>query len=106
MDLERYAKFKRGPGVATRKLKDKKLRGQLQYNEQLSKQAAVQAAKADEWLLPSEAGALETEGMERSYRLSQVLWAHHLNMHDVHHASVACTTADHEIHVAVMEKDV
>ena len=56
-------------------MKDKKLKGQLQHNEALSKQAAQQAAKAEEWLLPSEAGALETEGMERSYRLSQVLLA-------------------------------
>ena len=72
----RLAKFQRGPGVETRKLKDKKLKGQLQYTEALSTKAALQAAKAEEWLLPSEVGALETEGMEKSYRLSQVIPEH------------------------------
>ncbi|KAK9803205.1 hypothetical protein WJX73_003153 [Symbiochloris irregularis] len=70
-DAGRLAKFQRGPGVATRKIRDKKLQGQLHHTEQLSKDAAAQAARVDEWLLPSEAGLLETEGMERSYRLSQ-----------------------------------
>ena len=73
VDPLRLAKFTRGPSVATRKVKDKKLKGQLQHTEGLSKAAALQAAKAEEWLLPNAAGALETEGMERSYRLSQVL---------------------------------
>ena len=72
MDPVRLAKFKRGPAVATKKLADKKLRAQLQYSDKLVKDAAVSAAKVDEWLLPEEAGGIETEGMERTYHYSQV----------------------------------
>lgn len=71
IDPKRLAKYQRGAAVATRKLTDRKLKGKLQHNEQLVQQAAQQAAKAEEWLLPSEPGTLETEGTERSYRLSQ-----------------------------------
>ena len=38
----------------------------------MSSEAAVAAAKTDEWLLPAEAGTLEAEGMERTWRFSQV----------------------------------
>jgi hypothetical protein len=67
------AKFKRGPAIATRAISDKKLKGQLQYSEKLAAEAAYRAAKAEEWLLPEEAGALEPEGLEQTWRFSQVL---------------------------------
>ena len=44
----------------------------MQHAERLSTEAAVAAAKTDEWLLPAEAGTLEAEGMERTWRFSQV----------------------------------
>lgn len=44
----------------------------MQHAERLSSEAAVAAAKTDEWLLPAEAGTLEAEGMERTWRFSQV----------------------------------
>lgn len=71
------AKFKRGQAVPTRGLADKKLKGQLRYSEKLAAEAAYKAAKAEEWLLPEEAGTLEPEGLERTWRFSQVrsLWA-------------------------------
>ena len=68
----RRAKFIRGEPVATRKLQDKKLRGQLRHSEALAKQAVEAAAKTDAWLLPAEGGELEAEGMERTWRFSQV----------------------------------
>ncbi len=67
------AKFKRGAAVATRAIADKKLKGQLRHSEKLAAEAAYKAAKAEQWLLPEEAGTLEAEGLERTWRFSQVL---------------------------------
>lgn len=50
---------------------DKKLKGKMRHTERLNSEAAVAAAKTDEWLLPAEAGTLEAEGMERTWRFSQ-----------------------------------
>jgi len=66
------AKFRRGEPVATRTIPDKKLKGQLRHSEKLAAEAAYKAAKAEEWLLPPEAGILEAEGLERTWRFSQV----------------------------------
>lgn len=44
----------------------------MRHTERLNSEAAVTAAKTDEWLLPAEAGTLEAEGMERTWRFSQV----------------------------------
>ncbi len=65
-------KFSKGAPVATRQISDRKLKGQLRYSEKLAAEAAQKAAKAEEWLLPSEAGGLEAEGLERTWRFSQV----------------------------------
>ena len=70
-EKERRAKFKRGEPIATKQLPDRKLKGKLRYSEKLVGEAAAEAAQADEWLLPSEAGTLEAEGMERTWRFSQ-----------------------------------
>ena len=55
----------------------------MRHTERLSSEAAVAAAKTDEWLLPAEAGTLEAEGMERTWRFSQVdtLYALHSTSH-------------------------
>ena len=66
------AKFKRGAAVATRAIADKKLKGQLRHSEKLAAEAAYNAAKAEQWLLPEEGGTLEAEGLERTWRFSQV----------------------------------
>mmetsp|Transcript_37780 Transcript_37780/g.70924 ORF Transcript_37780/g.70924 Transcript_37780/m.70924 type:complete len:546 (-) Transcript_37780:283-1920(-) len=67
----RVTKFKRGPEIATKRIKDKKLRGQLRHSEKLVEEAAISAAKTEQWLLPEEAGSLQAEGMERTYRFKQ-----------------------------------
>mmetsp|Transcript_20412 Transcript_20412/g.44653 ORF Transcript_20412/g.44653 Transcript_20412/m.44653 type:complete len:546 (-) Transcript_20412:382-2019(-) len=67
----RANQFKRGPDVALKHIKDKKLKGKLRQSEKLVKDAALSAAKAEKWLLPAEAGSLEAEGMERTYRFKQ-----------------------------------
>ena len=53
-------------------INDKKLKGKMRHTERLNSEAAVAAAKTDEWLLPAEAGTLEAEGMEQTWRFSQV----------------------------------
>lgn len=52
-------------------IEDKKLKGKLRYTERLIGEAQASAAAVDEWLLPSEAGGLEAEGMERTWRFKQ-----------------------------------
>ncbi|KAK9822240.1 hypothetical protein WJX81_004686 [Elliptochloris bilobata] len=67
----RAAKFRRGQAVATHAIPDKKLKAKMRYSERLASEAAHMAAKTDEWLLPSEPGALEVEGMERTWQIQQ-----------------------------------
>lgn len=61
----------RPPAPARRQITDKKLQGKLRYSERLVAEAQEAAAKVDEWLLPGEAGELEAEGLERTWRFSQ-----------------------------------
>eukprot|EP00891_Asterochloris_glomerata_P003549 jgi/Astpho2/3549/fgenesh1_pm.00057_%23_8_t len=68
---QKVAKFKRGDGVHTKQIADKKLKGRLQHVERLAQEAAEAAARAEEWLLPAEAGGLEAEGMEQTWRFQQ-----------------------------------
>lgn len=65
------AKFRRGLPIATKKIQDKKLKGKLRYTEKIVKEAQENAAKINEWLLPQEAGSLEAEGMEETWRYNQ-----------------------------------
>lgn len=65
------AKFNRGNAVATKGLKDRKLKGQLRHNERLVEDATKAAAKIDQWLLPEAAGELEAQGMEQTWRFAQ-----------------------------------
>ena len=64
----RLAKFHRGAKPKTAGLTDKKVKGKLKHSERLISDSQYLAAKADEWLLTADAGALEAEGMERTYR--------------------------------------
>lgn len=52
-------------------IEDKKLKGRLKYTEGVVREAQAQAAKVNEWLLPGEAGTLEAEDMERTWRFQQ-----------------------------------
>ena len=43
----------------------------MRYHEELADQAVTDAALHEKWLLPGTAGALQAEGMERTYRFQQ-----------------------------------
>ncbi|KAF8477185.1 WD40-repeat-containing domain protein [Kalaharituber pfeilii] len=63
-------KYGRGEKVNLKVVKDKKLRGNLKKLELRYRDAALQA-KDSELLLQEEAGFIQTEGMERTFKLSQ-----------------------------------
>ncbi|KAG0605876.1 hypothetical protein M758_9G094700 [Ceratodon purpureus] len=52
-------------------IRDKKLKGEIIQREKLFGEAAETATKFQEWLLPSEAGYLEAEGLEDTRHFSQ-----------------------------------
>jgi len=68
MKVEKYS---RGKGADLKALRDKKLKGQLAVKEKLYGQSAKAAAKAEKWLMPSEEGFLEPDGLEKTYRFPQ-----------------------------------
>lgn len=70
MDPE-IKKYLRGKGVSLKNLKDKKLKGKLATKEALYKRSARNAAKVEQWLLPSEGGYLEAEGLEKTSNYKQ-----------------------------------
>lgn len=63
-------KYGRGDAVNVKAVKDRKLRGNLKKLEYKFKDAAMQAKDA-ELLLQEDAGYIETEGMERTFKLTQ-----------------------------------
>ena len=65
-----YSKYGRGDRVAVKSVKDKKLRGNLKALENKYKEFTLQAKDA-EMLLQEERGIIETEGMERTFKLTQ-----------------------------------
>lgn len=64
-------KYLRGEGANLEALQDKKLKGQLVIREELYGKSAKAAAKAEKWLMPSEGGYLEAEGIEKTWRIKQ-----------------------------------
>jgi U3 small nucleolar RNA-associated protein 7 len=64
------AKFQRGEVVPTKRIADHKVRGQVSKSEYLAQEAAIRAAKS-EILQPHEAGFLEAEGMEKTFKFTQ-----------------------------------
>ncbi|OIW01716.1 hypothetical protein TanjilG_05169 [Lupinus angustifolius] len=64
-------KYLRGKVNDLGALKDKKLRTQLTIREELYGKSAKAAAKAEKWLMPSEGGYLEPEGIEKTWRIKQ-----------------------------------
>jgi len=63
-------KYTRGKSVNVKTIKDRKLKSKLEKREKNFKNASEQAARA-EILLAEEAGFLEAEGMEKTYKFSQ-----------------------------------
>ncbi|KAL6899113.1 hypothetical protein ACP4OV_005771 [Aristida adscensionis] len=71
-ELEAKAmKYSRGKSTDVNRVKDKKLKGQLAVRENLYGQSAKAAAKAEKWLMPTEEGCLEPDGIEKTYRFQQ-----------------------------------
>ncbi|CAN4124942.1 unnamed protein product [Withania somnifera] len=70
MDMKKK-KYLRGEGANLKELKDKKLQGQLAVKEELYGKSATAAAKAEKWLMPSEGGYLEGDGIEKTWRIKQ-----------------------------------
>ncbi|CAM8937050.1 unnamed protein product [Rhodiola kirilowii] len=68
---QRVKKYLRGDGANLEALKDKKLKTHLAIREELYGKSAKTAAKAEKWLMPSEGGYLETEGIEKTWRVRQ-----------------------------------
>ena len=66
----RLKSYKRGDSLDTSGLDDKKLKGHLKKRQRQSHQAAFKSAMA-EILLPSEAGFLEAEGIEKTFKFKQ-----------------------------------
>uniref|UniRef100_A0A0D6QYN0 BING4 C-terminal domain-containing protein n=1 Tax=Araucaria cunninghamii TaxID=56994 RepID=A0A0D6QYN0_ARACU len=71
IDDPQVKKYLRGEGVQVKRIKDKKLQGQLAKKEALYGRLAKSAAKVEQWLLPSEGGYLEAEGIERTSNFRQ-----------------------------------
>ncbi|KAL9318115.1 hypothetical protein ACSQ67_014632 [Phaseolus vulgaris] len=76
----RMKKYLRGESANLEALKDKKLKGQLAAKEQLYGKSAQAAAKAEKWLMPSEGGYLEAEGLEKTWRIKQETIAHEVDI--------------------------
>jgi U3 small nucleolar RNA-associated protein 7 len=64
------AKYKRGAKTSLKGIVNKKLKRQLVEKEVLFEEAAVTASKVEQWLLPSEGGYLETDGLEDTCHFS------------------------------------
>ncbi|WVY97686.1 hypothetical protein V8G54_029837 [Vigna mungo] len=73
-------KYLRGESANLEVLKDKKLKGQLAVKEKLYGKSAQAAAKAEKWLMPSEGGYLEAEGLEKTWRIKQETIAHEVDI--------------------------
>lgn len=67
----RSKKYLRGEAANLKGLKDKKLKSQLIAKEKLYGQSAKAAAQAEKWIMPSEGGYIEAEGIEKTYRIKQ-----------------------------------
>lgn len=68
---ETVKKYLRGEGTDLEKLKDKKLKGQLAVREEFYGKSAKAAAKFEKFLMPTEGGSLEVEGIEKTWRIKQ-----------------------------------
>eukprot|EP00735_Rhodelphis_limneticus_P011558 TRINITY_DN4675_c0_g1::TRINITY_DN4675_c0_g1_i1::g.19575::m.19575 TRINITY_DN4675_c0_g1::TRINITY_DN4675_c0_g1_i1::g.19575 ORF type:complete len:575 (+),score=105.93,sp/Q9P4X3/UTP7_SCHPO/49.41/8e-170,BING4CT/PF08149.6/1.2e+04,BING4CT/PF08149.6/4.2e+03,BING4CT/PF08149.6/6.9e+02,BING4CT/PF08149.6/1.8e-34,WD40/PF00400.27/6.5e+02,WD40/PF00400.27/60,WD40/PF00400.27/3.8e-06,WD40/PF00400.27/8.8e+02,Coatomer_WDAD/PF04053.9/0.028 TRINITY_DN4675_c0_g1_i1:58-1725(+) len=75
----RAKKYTRGDKITLKGIDDKKLKRKLKRTEILFSDAAVSAARA-EILLPEDSGALEAEGLEKTYHFRQDQIVKHLDI--------------------------
>ncbi|MEW5304015.1 MAG: hypothetical protein WDW36_006654 [Sanguina aurantia] len=71
-EKEKNARIKRGPGIEVKKIQDKKLKGKVKYTERVFLEAQQKTIKINDWLLPTEGGLLEADGVERTWNYQQV----------------------------------
>ncbi|CAI5462566.1 unnamed protein product, partial [Closterium sp. Yama58-4] len=64
----RMGKYSRGKALKT---EVRRLKAKMEHREKVIGQGVLTAAQAEKWLLPSEAGYVEAEGVERTSNLSQ-----------------------------------
>ncbi|KAL3674702.1 hypothetical protein V7S43_000640 [Phytophthora oleae] len=84
--VKHVAKYTRSGGVSQRRIRnirDKKLKGSLQRANEKHKLAAESAAKS-EILLPDQAGLLEAEGLEKTYKFTQQQLADNVDINTAH----------------------
>lgn len=77
--VKHVGKYIRGRGVSLRGIRDKNLKGSLQRAYEKHKLAAESAAKS-EILLPDQAGFLEAEGLEKTYKVTQLQLADNVDI--------------------------
>ncbi|CCI50563.1 unnamed protein product [Albugo candida] len=77
-NVQKYARPSTLPLHKIKRIKDKKLRGVLEFANEKHQEAAIAAAKS-EILLPSQAGFLEAEGLEKTFKMTQNQLAEHLD---------------------------
>ncbi|CAI5970713.1 unnamed protein product [Closterium sp. NIES-64] len=66
----RMGKYSRGKALKTEKFPGR-LKAKMEHREKVIGQGVLTAAQAEKWLLPSEAGYVEAEGVERTSNVSQ-----------------------------------
>ncbi|KAL6578169.1 hypothetical protein OROMI_010497 [Orobanche minor] len=70
-DELKVKKYLRGEAADLEVLQDKKLKGELVVREASYGKSALTAAKTEKWLMPAEAGYLETDGIDKTWRIKQ-----------------------------------
>nr|CCA27649.1 conserved hypothetical protein [Albugo laibachii Nc14] len=81
-NLQKYARPATLPLHKIKKIKDKKLRGVLELTSERYEKAAIAAAKS-EILLSSQAGFLEAEGLEKTFKMTQSQLTEHLDQNTI-----------------------
>jgi U3 small nucleolar RNA-associated protein 7 len=69
-NVDHKAPYRSSSSLTMQKIKDKKLRGNLQKMQKRFGELAYNAARS-EMLLPEDRGYLEAEGMEKTYKFTQ-----------------------------------
>ncbi|KAL6527148.1 hypothetical protein OROGR_016238 [Orobanche gracilis] len=70
-DELKVKKYLRGEAADLEVLQDKKLKGQLVVREASYGKSALTAARTEKWLMPTEGGYLETDGIDKTWRIKQ-----------------------------------
>ncbi|DBA04813.1 TPA: hypothetical protein N0F65_004450 [Lagenidium giganteum] len=78
-NLDKYTRPATMSNQKIKRIRDKKLKGSLERASSKHQEAAISAAKS-EILLPSQAGFLEAEGLEKTYKFTQEQLVQHVDL--------------------------